>query len=468
MLVKGHRRIIVALGCTLAFIAVAVGISGQLGATLSPYEYIPRAWAPARNASASGRNGKTAQESLHGESPKPVKNPNHVVGAPTATASALSRTHNVVYSNSTADGRYFLVDFGREYQGMNPNMVVHPTLPDTWFVVAQQYKPPEVSTAFTAELVCEATLHNGTLKCTKSPLILPIAGTLSPVCQGDIAHYNMNVGPHDARVFNGPEAPYIIYGSQSKRACFGLWMQDFRRLVEWPGIPPIIDPFVHATDLQRPPPYGVLEKNWFVFWDVEGELYLHHDVAPKRVFSKLNLDGSVSGDLAPLASAKDKVCWQKHLDAEAATYKSIHQATNSLSITMCKRHDPACKETHDNTFIMEIFQHKSFNNFHSAYEPYVMLFKQKAPFELHAISLKPIWIYGRGAAGEKRPPGHEDDADWGETEMIYVTSMSWKTAGQNYHGYLDDVMFLGFGVEDEQAGGIDVVAADVLQGLDLC
>lgn len=91
-----------------------------------------------------------------------------------------------------------------------------------------------------------------------------------------------------------------------------------------------------------------------------------------------------------------------------------------------------------------------------------------APFEMYAISSRPIWIYGRGAAGEKRPTGREDDTSWDETEMIYVTSISWKMAEQNYHGYLDDVMFLSFGIEDEQAGSIDVVAADVLQELYLC
>lgn len=468
MLVKGHRRLLVVLGCSLAFIALAIGIFDQLGPTLSPYEYALRAWSPARNASWSDRIGESLQNALHSDPPKPAKKPDDGLGAPAAPDHAFFGSHNVVYSNTTTDGKYFLVNFGTEYEGMNPNIIAHPVMADTWIVVAQQYKPPNITSVWFTELVCDAALQNGELKCIKSPMILPIAGTHSSLCHGEVVHFNMNIGPHDARVFNGPDAPYIVYGSQSAHACFGQWMQDFRRLVEWPGIPPLIDPFVHATDLQRPPPYGIMEKNWFAFWDVHGETYLHHDIAPRRVFSKLNLDGSVSEDLAPFASSKDEECWRGHLESATLPYKSIHQATNSLSITLCNRHDSSCEKTNDNTYIMEIFQHKSYDHFHSTYEPYVMLFKQVAPFEMHAISSKPIWINGRGAPGEKRPQGHEEDASWNETEMIYVTSISWKNAGQKYHGYVDDVMFLGFGIEDQQAGAVDVVAADVLRGLNLC
>ena len=134
---------------------------------------------------------------------------------------------------------------------------------------------------------------------------------------------------------------------------------------------------------------------------------------------------------------------------------------------MCNRSD-LCVETEDNTFIMHIFQHKSFENWHGAYEPFVMLFKPTAPFGIYAISSKPIWISGRGAPGEKRPLTTNLEGPWNETEMVYVTSMSWKAADRHYHGFLDDVLFLGFGIEDEQAGAIDVVASDLLEGLDYC
>jgi hypothetical protein len=115
-----------------------------------------------------------------------------------------------------------------------------------------------------------------------------------------------------------------------------------------------------------------------------------------------------------------------------------------------------------------VFQHKSFYAFHSVYEPYIMLFQQTAPFQIHAMSTKPIWIHGRGKA--KIPDGlsKEEARNWNQTEMFYVVSVSWKMHGQKYHGYVDDVMFIAFGIEDERTAGIDVVAGDLLMNLGLC
>jgi len=97
-----------------------------------------------------------------------------------------------------------------------------------------------------------------------------------------------------------------------------------------------------------------------------------------------------------------------------------------------------------------------------------MLFQQTAPFQIHAMSTKPIWIHGRGLA--KVPDGFSkaDARYWNQTEMFYVVSMSWKTQGQKYHGYADDVLFIAFGIEDERTGGIDIVAGDLLVDLGSC
>jgi hypothetical protein len=52
--------------------------------------------------------------------------------------------------------------------------------------------------------------------------------------------------------------------------------------------------------------------------------------------------------------------------------------------------------------------------------------------------------------------------------MFYVTSLSWKGQGQRYHGYIDDVLFVAFGIEDEKSAAIDLVAGDLLQDLGFC
>ena len=55
-----------------------------------------------------------------------------------------------------------------------------------------------------------------------------------------------------------------------------------------------------------------------------------------------------------------------------------------------------------------------------------------------------------------------------QTEMFYVVSMSWKSRGSKYHGFLDGTLFISFGIEDETTAGIEVKAEDLLSDLGLC
>lgn len=395
-------------------------------------------------------------------------------GASVATIAVLDdvdpfATHNEVFSVSTQDKKFFYIKFG-DQKAMNPNIIPHPLRENTWIIVAQKYKSALDQQIWFSELVCSATFRDdGTLACDETkdgpPSTLPIAATFGDKCEGDLSYFALNVGPHDARVFFGPRAPYALYGSQSAFTCFGQWVQDFRMLFPWGLDMSQENRFRLGTELQRPPPeqplqrqYLRVEKNWFLFWDRDDRVYAHYDVAPRRVFAALQENGAAGPDLAPLAGATDEKCLARHLPAVAPSLESLHQSTNSLAITLCRRADPSCEPSANNTFVFTLFQHKSFYDFHGVYEPYALLFRQRAPFEVYGVSQKPIWIHGR----EQRP------GEPHQSQMFYVVSMSWKTRGQKYHGYLDDVLFLAFGIEDENTAGIDVVAGDVLRGLELC
>ena len=85
-----------------------------------------------------------------------------------------------------------------------------------------------------------------------------------------------------------------------------------------------------------------------------------------------------------------------------------------------------------------------------------MVFREQSPFGVYGVSRKPIWIHGR------------ERLEDGKTQMLYVVAVNWKNKGQNYHGYLDDELFLSFGIEDKSSGGIDIRASDLLAGLGLC
>ncbi|KKY35288.1 hypothetical protein UCDDA912_g04708 [Diaporthe ampelina] len=400
--------------------------------------------------------------------------------------------HTEIFSASTQDRQYFPIRMGSS-KVLNPNIIPHPRLESTWIVVAQKraghdddnddddQQQQGLVVEPSLELVCNAMFIDDALTCIGTdgrgfgePTTLPIQPTTGDVskCTGDIAFFALNVGPHDARVFYGPRDPYTIYGSNSNFNCFGQWVRDFRGLVPDWGIDvgsaegEFAAP--QGTELQRPPPLGEVEKNWFLFWDSDNVHYVHYDITPRqRAFARINSDGSAGEDLARHTAAHDGACLARYLPDTAevqplpGSHESVHQATNSLSVTLCRRADPDCVADDTNTFIFAVVQHKAYRDFHSVYEPYVVVFRQRAPFEMFAVSSRPVWISGRGTV-----PGSGGRAD--TTEMFYVTSIAWKTKGLKYHGYVDDVLFLAFGIEDERAAGIDVQAGSLLANLGLC
>lgn len=381
----------------------------------------------------------------------------------------IDKVHRTVESVSSGDKKYWIIEFG-DNKGSNPNIIPHRTLDNHWYIVSQLQDHSVETSIYFSQNVCTAKFTNGVLRCVKPPTTLPIAATFSNQCHDEINFFRYNVGPHDARVFYGPNQPYVLYGSQSAFNCFGQWVQDFRMLVDWGLSRDHPKLFRAGTEIQRPGKYQRVEKNWFIFWDSDGAMYAHHDIAPTRVFAKLSDDGSVGPDLGPAASAAgDAQCMAKYMPKVAEQLESIHQATNSLTITLCNRSDPTCKPSPKNTFVFTIFHHKSYYSYHSNYEPYIMLFHQQAPFNIHSIAQKPIWINGRALPGKgERPTWIKTVEEWVQTEMFYITSMSWKQRGQKYHGFLDDVLFIAFGIEDQKTAGIDVLAGELFKDLALC
>lgn len=378
-----------------------------------------------------------------------------------------------IFSLSTRDRRYIPVYTGNKRM-YNPAVIPHPSEHDLWIIVAQLETTGQIT--WESELVmCKAGMLEGVMVCTADPEVLPVEPSIIGKCEGDHAYANSRPGPRDARIFHGPDAPFILYGSQSSYTCLGIWLQDFRMLIEEYALEQgILTKFYEkATEVQRPAPVKEFEKNFFLFWDSQGLTYVHHDIYPHRVFAKLDIDGSVGPDLAPLASKNDDVCLAMYMPTLAPENENIHQATNSLSITLCKRSDPTCFVTEENTFTMTIFQHKSYHSYHCIYEPYVMLFQQNSPFAIHAISQRPLWIHGRALlTKDSHSIMYESDPNAeipeGHSELFYITSMSWKTHGQKYHGYIDDPIYLSFGIEDTRPGLMDILAGDLLQDLGYC
>lgn len=390
-----------------------------------------------------GKNAKSAHSSPPRIHRKPRLTPNE--------------THYEIFSATSSDAQYYEIRFGRDVY--NPSVIPHSKFNNTWHIVGQPWTDPNATEdrLVRYQVGCLAQFVGGTLMCIDYLKRLPIEPTKGTKCEGHLALLNMFEGPHDARVFFGPQTPLTTYGSNSANTCIAQFVQDFRKLVDWEYEFMTNDDFPVGTEMVRPAPFAQLEKNYFPFWDNVGQMHVHYDMFPKRGYSKLDRDGIAGPNLANTTTAQDEKCLQRYMpELDPKGEESIHQATNSLKITLCNRADKDCEPHAGNTYIMAIIQKKSFFNYHAEYEPYVVLFQERAPFELHAISKKPLWI-----AGRKRHQGRA-------TDMMYVASMNWRERGRKYHGYLDDVVFLGFGYEDKGSGMIDVRAEDLLVDMGPC
>ncbi|QIW94841.1 hypothetical protein AMS68_000359 [Peltaster fructicola] len=378
------------------------------------------------------------------------------------------KRHLNITSKMTSHKKFMKIDWLGDHEGYNPSLIPHPSKENTWIVIAQRDKHNDDNTHHSQELLCEATFVDDMIRCTRSPLMLPIASTTSNYCDEAMGWFNTNMGPHDARLYHGRDRPYVMYNQQSAYSCVGQWLQDARRLVDYDGnITDRTENFFQPINLQKVGgKYGMVEKNWYLFWDNKGEVYIHHNLSPRRLFGKLNPDGSVGRDLSAASQTHDTACMARLMPKlRNTTWEYIHQASNALEITLCKRADADCTPTDDNTFIFHIFQTKTFYA-HGQYEPYFILFKRTAPFELYAISKTPFWYFGRGTAFGKWRLEPKKPKD--QSQMIFTTAMGWKQRGQTYGGFLDDELMISFGVEDKHSGVIDVTVGDLIADVAYC
>jgi hypothetical protein len=81
-----------------------------------------------------------------------------------------------VFSRSTLDKKYFKIDFS-PHPAINPNAIPHPTLPDTWIIVAQRDEHYVENSVWFTELMCNAVFKGETLTCIHPPFIAPIGRT---------------------------------------------------------------------------------------------------------------------------------------------------------------------------------------------------------------------------------------------------------------------------------------------------
>ncbi|KAL8728718.1 MAG: hypothetical protein Q9166_005205 [cf. Caloplaca sp. 2 TL-2023] len=366
----------------------------------------------------------------------------------------------------------------------------------------------------------------GGMRCASTPISLNVPPTPAEYCTGKFQTYVDVPGFHDPRIFwSGKGEPLMMVNTQSRYACFGLWMIDLRSLhpslqnllVSSPHHPSLgpLKSYPTLTELTRNPAStrSSIEKNWLPFFPATGDSYIHYDLSHPtntsvrgRTFAKLLGNGFTTTNLTdPL----ELPCLIDDDTKETDPVKkggTWHQATNSLRLILCNRSDPECKPMNDNTVFFAII-HRKFPNYLDLplrYERHFMIWSATPPFSLLGISKHPILMANETASGWTESQNWDDDPTnvdtvsqfrlhhpqnmttnstlslepyggkgyWAYFTYTVSIAYAWgrgnEEVGDKNVGYLDDEVVLGIGIDDKGQGFARAKAGDLVQCLRAC
>ncbi|KAK9239751.1 hypothetical protein V1525DRAFT_397544 [Lipomyces kononenkoae] len=244
------------------------------------------------------------------------------------------------------------------------------------------------------------------LVCVTQPQILQLAewGTKEGLCTS-IPYMALQLGHSDPRILFSPRGePLMVVGNNGISNCMGQFVIDLRVVVpglNWKmNLQGVQIRYKELTELPRPK-YNEIEKNWFLMWDEQNVGYVQHDIEQRSVSL---LHGQRSKQVNIAAPAPDCVSSLKKKLSGTHQGNDIHQATNSLRVTLC---DFPCIPTIHNTVIVELMHVKYMNHFEIFYRRYAIIMNATAPFN----------IIGR--------TGNLMYAGTDERTMLYTVSITW-------------------------------------------
>ncbi|MCJ1353329.1 MAG: hypothetical protein MMC33_003314 [Icmadophila ericetorum] len=352
----------------------------------------------------------------------------------------------------------------------------------------------------------------GGMRCATTPITLSVPPTPAANCTGSFLGYIDIPGFHDPRTFwSGKGEPLMMVNTQSRYACFGLWLLDLRTvyaplhtfLISSPNIPSFdpLQSYSTLTELTRNPPStrSSIEKNWFLFFPPTGEAFIHYSIPDPRIltsgrtFAKLLGSGLTTTNLT---DPFENPCMVLPHTPDAAVLSSSpgrfddgewHQATPSLRLVLCER---PCLPTAQNTVFISLVhrKHQNYLFLPLRYERYFYVWASTPPFRSIGISKFPILLANETASGWSPEENWDDLAsEDGSAEekqkdnwayFTYTVSIAWAWRGEDLGpgieadgmgmGYLDDEVLLGVGIDDRGQGFARVRAAELVGCLMMC
>ncbi|KAK9316601.1 hypothetical protein V1522DRAFT_259539 [Lipomyces starkeyi] len=336
---------------------------------------------------------------------------------------------NFLTSAAADEGTLTRMDFGhhpRKAPRYNPNILPFP----------KGYKYPYIGFArqsplgvlYHHEIVwCEMdwsetpAVGRKILVCVQPAQTLKLAEWASkPGSCKSIPFLSLKEGHSDPRVMFSPRGePLMVVGNNGQSNCMGQFVIDLRQVV--PGLNwkmnlhhlPIR--YKELTELPRPV-YNEIEKNWFLMWDDSNVGYVQHETELRSVSAlvgpkKKQVNIATPGIPKCVSELKRKI---KDHKSQA---NDIHQATNSLRVTLC---DFPCIPTIHNTVIIELMHMKYKNVYELFYRRYAIIMNATAPFN----------IIGR--------TGNLMYAGTDERTMLYSVSITWDHEHHSEHDEWDE------------------------------
>jgi hypothetical protein len=292
------------------------------------------------------------------------------------------------------------------------------------------------------------------------------------------------IGPEDMKLFwTGLGEPLLIFTHQVDDAvrCQGQFIIDARAAVPELGeilstdaeLPKIR--FHEPEGLRRIAPSGEesdpryqREKNWAPVQapfssDKEELLFM---VEPSQLFRFTDVNGVVKSVIkeedqhsaveAPYPlHAKEKDPWRSEhqtcLHDVMLSDGHVHQSTPMLSVTLCDRGD--CHPSPENTVLIGMVQRRY--DFPTWYDRRIATYASVPPYNMLSVSKK-LTYHGETETGTYAWTG----------SMVYYTHH--RHFPPPNHGFLDDEIWLSFGIKDADGGWIDVRARELIDDHYLC
>lgn len=295
------------------------------------------------------------------------------------------------------------------------------------------------------------------------------------------------IGPEDMKLFWTREgAPLIIFTYQvdDENLCQGMFIVDARAAV--PELLPELGSyakdmpairFEEPVGLRRQAPEGEeaspryqREKNWALTQsdfshDADDLMFM---VEPGKLYRYKSENEPVE-DIGSKQESAVQEPYPPNIDADEETWHSdqatcvhdvmlsnnhVHQSTPMLSVTLCNRGQ--CTPTANNTVMIGMLQRRyDPPGVQSTwYDRHIAVYNSEAPYNMISVS-KTLTYYGEGS------------------KYIWTGSMVYIKKDKRYyfdrsHGYLDDEIWLSFGIGDAAPGWMDVKARDLVSGHYLC